>query len=108
MASRQREHQKKLRERGLCVCCGKPAEPSTRKGSKGTSTYCVLHLAAARERQHKKHDSRRNLNAPSYKSEAKLAEIVEFCPFDPPEWAKEEVKKEQDGFVYMPQGVDGR
>ncbi len=85
--SRQRAYQQRMRAEGRCVICGKEAESSTRKNSGGKSPYCLSHLVAARERQHKKHDSRRNLNAPSYKKEETLAEIVAEAPFDPPDWA---------------------
>lgn len=47
--SRQREYQKRMREKGLCILCGEKAAPSRRKGQI-TSAFCVVHLLANRER----------------------------------------------------------
>jgi hypothetical protein len=54
VVTRQREFQIKLREKGLCIKCGKEAEDAVRKtkhGSKGP--YCTEHKEYDRQRKEK-------------------------------------------------------
>jgi hypothetical protein len=59
MISRQLEYQKKQRELGNCVVCGKQAEPKRNKNNKyNTMAYCEFHRFKHAEYYHKRKENK--------------------------------------------------